>query len=313
MKLTFSRFLVENAGEAPNVSTIKNNLGMCIEHERFIFRGSETAHDGFGEKEKRTSRTSLTNSNVIMNFTSLYFDHLPNRKKSYFGTNSPSNATDFGSIFVIVPHDDVKEFAIVPNDFNLRENPVLDEIKTGLDFSGFGFQFVYSLQKICAGLKQKQSQQRVEELDEVITRLSNDHEDVEKKDFEDFDLLFNEVFSSGEPYRVLDYSHDAKFAWFVWEVVSSKYDGSFIRFIKHAIQKGTEDIKVVSLDEVLKMFQTDETFEVWFEGRCSYFNMDWLNEQYQKLNDNEDADIVNDANDEEGINLAIAEVLRQYI
>lgn len=312
MKLTLSRFLVENEGKTPNISTIKTNLKQCIEKAQFVYRGSETKHDGFGEKEKREGRSSLTNSNVVMNFTSAYFKNLPDRKKSYFGTNSPMNASEFGDIFVIVPHDEVKEFAIVSNDFNLRDNSVLDEIQRGLDLSGFGFQLTLSIQNICRKLKHKKSSLPVDELSELITAISKDHKEIDEHKFEKFDSLFNQVFSSGEPYKISS-EHDTNFALFVWEVVSSKYDGSFIRFMKHAVNEGISGVKVVSFAEALDTFKDDEQYEIWFEGRCSYFSLDWLNEQHKKLNDDEDADIVNDANDDEDIQLAIAEIFKQFM
>ena len=104
-----------------------------------------------------------------------------------------------------------------------------------------------------------------------------------------------------------------KFATFVWDVVISNYDGSFIQFLKHAVKVGTKDINVVSFEEALKILDSDDTFEIWFEGRCSYFSIDWLNKQYQKINDDEDLDIVYDANDEEDINLAVSEVFSKFI
>jgi hypothetical protein len=312
MKLTLSRFLVENEGKTPNISTIKTNLKQCIEKAQFVYRGSETKHDGFGEKEKREGRSSLTNSNVVMNFTSAYFKNLPDRKKSYFGTNSPMNASEFGDIFVIVPHDDVKEFAVVSNDFNLRDNKVFNEIQHGLDLSGFGYQFTVSIQSICRKLKDKNTSLPVDELSQLVTKLSSEHKDIGETEFEKLDSLFNEVFSSGEPHKVRGY-HDTNFANYVWEVVSSKYDGSFIRFMKHAVNEGISGVKVVSFTEALDTFKDDEQYEIWFEGRCSYFSLNWLNEQHKKLNDDEDADIVDDANDDEDIQLAIVEIFKQFM
>ena len=315
MKLSLSRFLTEMASGKPNISPIRNNLSHCIKHNRFIYRGSETTSNNFGEKDKRESRASLVNSNIIMNFTSAYFNNLPDRKKSYFGTNSPSNASDFGTLFVIIPHDDVKEFAVVSNDFNLRDNHVFDEIKTGLDFAGFGYPFTVSIQNICRKLKQKGSSlsdETLSNLESSITKISTEHKEISKEDFEKFDSLFSEVFSSGDAHRIADTMED-KFATFVWDVVISNYDGSFIQFLKHAVKVGTKDINVVSFEEALKILDSDDTFEIWFEGRCSYFSIDWLNKQYQKINDDEDLDIVYDANDEEDINLAVSEVFSKFI
>jgi hypothetical protein len=72
-------------------------------------------------------------------------------------------------------------------------------------------------------------------------------------------------------------------------------------------------VKVVSFTEALDTFKDDEQYEIWFEGRCSYFSLNWLNEQHKKLNDDEDADIVDDANDDEDIQLAIVEIFKQFM
>ena len=312
MKLTLSRFLVENEGRAPNISPIKNHLKLCVDQEEFIYRGSESSSADFGEKEKREGRSSLTNSNIVLNFTSTYFSHLPDRKKSYFGTNVPSNATDFGSVFVIVPHDEVKDFAVIPEDFNLRDNNVLNEIQTGLNLLEFGYQFAVSIQAICRKLKEKKIEVPHQELNDLVTKITSQHQDIGEAEFEKLDELFKEVFSSGEPKKVGGY-HNTNFANYVWEVASSKYEGSFIRFLKSAVKAGTQDLKVVPFEEALKIFKSKETYEIWFEGRCSYFSLDWLNEQYQKLNDDDDVDIVNDANDEDDIHSAIAEVFKQFL
>ena len=311
MKLTLSRFLVENEGETPNISPIKNHLKQCIEKKKFIYRGSVTTQSEFCEKEKREGRQSLTNSNLVMNFTSAYFTHLPDRKKSYFGTNSPMNALEFGNLFVIIPHDDVKEFAMVSNDFNLRDNPVLNEIRDGLDLSEFGFELKRSIQTICKKLKDKNTNLPVDELSQLVNKLSLEFKDIGKQDFEKFDNLFNEVFSSGEPYKIGGY-HDTNFANYVWEIVSSKYDGSFKRFMEHAIDEGIKGVKVVSFSEALDSF-SDDQYEIWFEGRCSYFSLIWINDQYQNLTGNKNAFIIDGAKNEEDIQLAITEVFKQFI
>lgn len=309
MKLNFLRFLTEKAGEKPNFSRIKSNLNKCIEAQKLIYRGSETS-EGFGEKEKRENRKSLTNSNIALNFTSVYVSHLPNRKKSYFGTNSPSNASEFGDIFVLIPNDDVKAFAIISNDFNLTHNAVLNQIKEGLTLNNFGFSFTAAIQAVCNHLKINNSKLPFKELNDAITKINFESEGVSETDFNKFDDLFKTVFSASE-LKDLD-SWDTKMAEFVWEVVTSKYDGSFKNFMKAVIRAATKDIKVLSFEEMLDSFG-DETLEIWFEGGCSYFSLDWLNKQYQRIYNYDEADIVNDAYDDEDINLAIIEVLKSFL
>lgn len=320
MKLTFSRYLVENEGESPNFASIKNNLNTCLEKQKFIYRGSDT-EGTFGEKGKRIGRSSLTSSNLIMNLTTEYFSDVPNRKNSYFGTNNAVNAREFGQVFVIIPHDDVKEFAVVNNDFNLRDNSVFDRVKSGLGFSAFGYRLCSSTQFICEKLKRKKSTLPVVELHELLTKLSNTI-DVERADFEKLDSLFNEVFSSGEPEKSKGYS-SSEFANYVWDEVSASYDGSLLRFLKAALKESMDEVMIQSFPEALETFKQEDVFEVWFEGKCSYFSVDWLNKEYTEMmketnKNNELANyehysIIYDASNDDEIDEAIALVFKRLL
>jgi hypothetical protein len=313
MKLTLSRFLVENEGRTPNISVIKNNLAMCVEKQKFIYRGSENGDD-FGEKEQRASRPSLTNSNIVLNFTSLYFDHLPSRKKSYFGTNSPIYASDFGEVFVLIPHDNVEKFAIVEEDFNLRENPVLSNIKAGMDFSSFGYAFAESIFNICRVLRQESDKHAA--LENAIDKIHNNHEEIKKSDFEAFDEAFRTAFSDNVEQEKKDpaafYAH-GKLAYFVWELVSSKYDGSFIRFMKDTISHGTSQVKMASFSEILDTTNHNELFEIWFEGRCSYFRLSWIEEQLGIDYGDEDYSISDEVSEEEDYDVVLAKFFKRFV
>ena len=304
MKLTLARYLVENEKRAPNFSVISKNLDASIKHKIFVFRGSDTPGN-FGEKEARESRNSLTNSNIVMNFTSLYFTHLPSRKKSYFGTNSPASASDFGSLFVIIPHDDVANVAIIPNDFNLQENPVLNEIKSGWNLSSFGFVVYAGIRDLDEMLGTPESERLVD----IATRISTTTE-VTEQDFDAFDSAFEALFTSRQPQEKLEEedSYDAKLVQFVWEKVSEKYDSRFTGFLKAAIKAGHNGIEILPFEQALEKMGTEEVYELWFEGKCSFFSLDWLNERYGELQDDDDVDIVSDANDEQDIHAAVAEV-----
>ena len=308
MKLTLSRYLVENVGESPNLAPIRRNLESCIKRPVFIFRGSDTAGT-FGEKEARETRNSLTNSNFILNFTSLFFEHLPSRKRSYFGTNSPSNASDFGSLFVIVPHDSVSKVAIIPNDFNLQDNPVLNKIRTGWNLSGLGFQLHIGILNIDEELNTPESK-RLKTISSKITNTT----DVDKQDFTEFDEAFRALFESGQPQRWLEDedNYDAKYVQFVWETVSEKYNSTFSSFLRAAINAGHQGVEVLSFDEALKKMGTDEVFEIWFEGKCSFFSLNWLDEKYVEITEDEDG-IIDSANEEQDIHDAVGLVLSSFL
>ena len=101
---------------------------------------------------------------------------------------------------------------------------------------------------------------------------------------------------------------------FVWEVVSEKYDGDFLRFLKAAFNAGHNGVEVTSFEEMLKRItSSDELFEIWFEGKCSFFSIAWLNQKYAEFSEDGEGDFIEEANDEEDIRLEISEVFKHLL
>lgn len=310
MKKSFIQYLVEEEGQKPNFAPCLKNLTKCLSENVYLFRGSDSP-PSFGEKEKRESRNSLTNSNMVMNFTSLYAEHLPSRKKSFFATNSIHNAYDFGDAVVLVPHDEVTKFASIPNDFNLQENEVLEEIRRGWNLSGLGFTLAVAIRDFNDDLNINESRK----LYAISTKITHETE-VSKADFEEYSKCFADFFSSERLKQIPseDIGYDERLAMFVWEVVSGKYDGDFLRFLKAAFNAGHNGVEVTSFEEMLKRItSSDELFEIWFEGKCSFFSIAWLNQKYAEFSEDGEGDFIEEANDEEDIRLEISEVFKHLL
>ena len=310
MKKSFIQYLIEEEGQKPNFAPCIKNLTHCLANTVFLYRGSDSSSN-FGEKEKRESRNSLTNSNMVMNFTSLYAEHLPSRKKSFFATNSIHNAYDFGDAVVLIPHDDVTQFATIPNDFNLQENKVLEEIRRGWNLSGLGFTLAVAIRDFNEDLNTDESRK----LYTISTKITHETE-VSKADFEEYSKCFADFFSSERLKQIPseDIGYDERLAMFVWEVVSEKYDGDFLRFLKAAFNAGHNGVEVTSFEEMLKRItSSDELFEIWFEGKCSFFSIAWLNQKYAEFSEDGEGDFIEEANDEEDIRLEISEVFKHLL
>ena len=309
MKKSFIQYLIEEEGQKPNFAPCIKNLTHCLANTVYLYRGSNPSSN-FGEKEKRESRNSLTNSNMVMNFTSLYAEHLPSRKKSFFASNSIHNASGFGDVVVLIPHDDVTQFATIPNDFNLQENKVLDEIRHGWDLSGLGFTLASAIRDFNEDLNTDESR-KLYAISTWITRKT----EVSKADFEEYSKCFADFFSSERLKQIPseDIRYDERLAMRVWEVVSEKYDGDFLRFLKAAFNAGHNGVEVTSFEEMLKRIESDELFEIWFEGKCSFFSIDWLNQKYAEFSEDGEGDFIKDASDDEDIRLGISEVFQRLL
>ena len=317
MKLTLSRYLTE-AGGRPAISKIRANLKACIDKGCFIFRGSENGNN-FGQKDKRTSRSSQTNSNLFLNFTNVFFPELPSRKSSYFASSDASEASTFGDIYVLFPHDSIKTFALIEDDFNLRPNPVLKEISsTASDYAGFGYAFWLSTIEVSQLAKVRLEDPHAAEMLEVAKKI-NKNIDVSKSDFDDFDRVFKAVMSNKDMKSLehLITDIDRKICFFVWEIVSSKYDGVFSKFLHHVVEEGNKEIHVMGFAEALDFIKTHEkhgrSFEIWFEGGCSYFSVDWISRRLGKEMDDEDFNIADESSDMQDYADYIADFLSRYI
>ena len=108
---------------------------MCINNKAFLFRGASSTNKHFGQKNvKRTRRWSATGNNFSLFAFSEFFKEFPDRFKSTFVSNSIKNASSFGegSLFIVIPYDEVKPFGEAFDDFNTDANALLTKLEKEL-------------------------------------------------------------------------------------------------------------------------------------------------------------------------------------
>lgn len=73
-------------------------------------------------------RQSLTGNSLMMHLTKIHPEwkkmQFPDRSLSVYCSNSEYEATDFGSLALVLPYDSVKQFGIIKGDFNLVSTPI---------------------------------------------------------------------------------------------------------------------------------------------------------------------------------------------
>lgn len=255
---------------------------------------------------------------MILNFTALFVPEVPSRKTSYFATSDASNANSFGEIYVVIPHDSIANFALVPDDFNLRHNPILKKISSAAsDYAGFGYEFWLSIISITQIAKSRLDDVHAAELLEVAKKIHKE-QDVTKQDFDDFDRVFAKVMSNPRMNEITDLPDSGqKLALFVWEVVSSEYDGSFSKFLRAVVREGNKEIQVMGFKEAIEFIKAQNhqgvDYEIWFDGGCSYFSVNWISEKLAKEMDDEDFSIVDNSNDMQDYAEYISSFLSRYV
>ena len=196
------------------------------------------------------------------------------------------------------------------SDFNLQENKVLEEIRSGWNLSVLGFTLAAAIRDFNEDLNTDESRK----LYTISTKITHETE-VSKADFEEYSKCFADFFSSERLKQIPseDIGYDERLAMLVWEVVSEKYDGDFLRFLKAAFNAGHNWVEVTSFEEMLKRIESDELFEIWFEGKCSFFSIAWLNQKYAEFSEDGYGDFIEDARDDEDIRLGISEVFQRLL
>lgn len=300
-KTTFLRHLNENTN-SPNFIGCKENLKMSINLAQFLFRGSDAFAD-FGEKEERGSRVSLTESNIFLNVSSLFFKDFPSRKKSYFSTNSKSTASDFGDdVFILMPHDSVKNFAVMKGDFNLIKLKSLRNLSNKLDsvtLSDFGYSFpssidvFYSLfiEQFAHLDNSKSALNLIIDLNDVTQKIAF-AESADESDFEKLDKVFVDVFENEQVQQFIAYylesqknspfssTKDISDLHEFYKVIKEGKVESITGIFKMLVEEIFSNTKLFkSFREVVEFFlniDDDDDYEVWFQGKCSYFKLEWL-------------------------------------
>ena len=297
MKTLLRNFLIESLVEDDSTErpkslysrNIQRNLKTCIDHNVFLYRGIE--RDGMEkiihQPKLENDRSSQAASNILLNFAST-LDHLPNRKRSSFITNSYSGADDFGRIFFAFPHDNVKQFAVVLDDFNLKHVPNFNHV----------MQISSKPSTICwclgvwgkfIGNEVDDASNGVIHLGKLIQKINDASIENAKTIFERIDSLlidfWDELMHLNDDVRAEDLNDDVRAEDLDRDTELHKsimkglehYEKSFTKMLSALIDE-LEIRHFDSFEELIKFMSNNsyESFEIWYEGDTTLLNYDWI-------------------------------------
>lgn len=284
MKTLLRNFLIESLVEDDSTErpkslysrNIQRNLKTCIDHNVFLYRGLE--RDGLEkiihQPRLENDRSSQSTSNILLNFAST-LDYLPNRKRSSFITNSYSGADDFGRIFFAFPHDDVKQFAVVLDDFNLKNVPNLDRV---MQISSKPSTFCWYLGAWGKTLSQAdQASNGVNHLGKGIEMIDDSSIKDAKVIFDRIDSLLVEFWD--ELMHLNDVDEEDRDTELHNSIMKGleHYGKSFTKMLTALIDE-LEIKHFESFEELIEFMSNNshESFEVWYEGDTTLLNYDWI-------------------------------------
>ncbi len=287
--------LVEDYSKEITLGAIRNNLKTCFDKQVYLFRGISGGADKIGHKEPRENRSSQTSNNLILQFSNHFVDGIPPRKRSYFATNSYEEAGTFGSVYLIVPHDNVGNFAVIEDDFNLKEIPSLS--KCAKNLSDFGYKvgsaaFVLSelYRREEFDLSKDNLKERVREFERLSGKVLYET-DSSKEEFDQFCEQFiplAKLFVEVEG-KLVDNSHyfpgwreDLVLSFLT--VFGKEYDYDIKKALTEGMTKESLGIVSGTFDEITDFLRDNshKNYEVWFEGRISYFSMQMIFDHLRK-------------------------------
>ena len=139
-----AKFAVDNG--------FSDNLSAMIEHDQFLYRGSNTTNQMIEDsgkiyllsKQRAKQRQSIYSGSRFL--TNLWHGlDMPSRKTARFSTSNKSLAQDFGDVVVIVPRDGTK-MTFSKTDFNTGYSKELEDyfgvpLKSGFSLGDFSELF----------------------------------------------------------------------------------------------------------------------------------------------------------------------------
>ncbi len=295
MKTRFKFFanLVEDYSKAETLGSIKNNFKTCVEKQLFMFRGIRKDQK-IGHLEPRETRGSQTSNNLILQFSTFFKSGVPSRKKSYFATTSYSDAEGFGRVYLVVPHDSVTEFAAIENDYNLKPIPSLSGLADNLSMFGYRVGIAAELfsnldeRKRGFDLTKDNLEERIHEFRDLSKRVLHEIDSTKEElnrfceMFIPFAKLFIEVEEnlSNNVHYFRGYDETVTFN-FLTEF-DKKYGCDILKALSEATSPENLGVKTGTFAEILDIVKDGDDYEIWFEGKLSYFEMAMILQNMRK-------------------------------
>lgn len=297
MKTQLKEFisLNEDYSKKETIESIKANVQKCLDSGVFLFRGLKN-QDKIGHRNVRAARNSQIGSNVLMNYFSVFHTEIPNRSKSYFMTNSQKNAETFGDAYIVFPHDNVDNFGVVYDDFNLIYTEKLRKIGFS-NTSGLSGVLALVCRNLYDNLLRLNNSENLGIIDDLrkfsesSAKIINEDAGVAetvtatKEDFENFRVSFKTLF----PILVKNlgkFDIDLYGLNFIDRMVIHYPDFDIIEMLNDVATPEQLEIECLNFDSVVQKLKDankyKDKYEIWFEGKISYFNVKMIRHAYFK-------------------------------
>jgi len=292
--MRFKQFLNEfedDVNEPFSLHGFTHNLQIIIDRKLFLWRGvhlSDTKKLGtvylrdfdeninpyvsvyeFGERQQ--DRESVTGDNLLLNVMAKW-DGFPNRKRSYFVTQSTEHVDKFGDDYgLVIPADSIRTFAYMPYDVNEpaygskgnRTQRMINDISNR-------FRLLIQAVRECVLDRQHQD----DELRAFIVKTA--------KDVNAESAIYDKVFNRpngktfDEAVRFVDTLIKAKRDWSHQDVyhISTHYS-AFHQALQeqglNSVQEMLDEITPASMDASTYSLKSipednDDNSEIWFDG-----------------------------------------------
>ncbi len=273
---TFNRS-VKNTAKFIIVNGFKNNYLAAIDSGKLLFRGSSRYNDIFDDdlfaaviEKKTTDRKSVySTDNFFINFVELYCPD-SSRKQSIFCTSQENVArSDFGTTYIIIPHDSISKFSKIDTDFNFLTTQSSDtylKTDTGYSISDSFMSLSDDLNTMLSEYNHMDFYKKFKNLKEfntVFEKLKN--QKCDKNDFEVFYDILQQNFSNPEFRKEISKIARAE----IKSLLKYLKQGKTVKEIFESI--GNELKESITIFKSFKTLLSDlneehERDEIWWEG-----------------------------------------------
>ena len=212
--------------------------------------------------ERTTPRKSATDHNLILQYTALHpsWKNVPSRSYSSSATPSYQHASEFlGSVWVIIPFDDVDILAVTDEDFNFHG---LDDGRTLMDVG----TLLMDISNECRTLAENEDEPIDAELKKLVENpafeLPADHE-FSLSDMQNLAFAIEELADYFDTYSDDDNTTIMDLIDYVRDLENATSRNLWFWMVKNFTPEKM-GVKLMKYDETSKIKNSSE---VWFRGK----------------------------------------------
>jgi hypothetical protein len=266
--------------------TLKNhcskNLDFIIKNDLFLWRGMNVSDLSYAKKSSdkdipyfikpnyKSPRVSKTGSNLLISYvsTSPEWKDIPNRTKSTFTTNMLSNSGRFGKESIVIPYDNVKEFASCDKDFNEAKKQLydLDDLIQYITYIFVDCEELENYHLIDFPISTSISfdgdyNLTLEQIEDVSDRL----EKIRQYIFKNFDKIKDDLKKENNKYKYDQFNDINSYIKLNNKKLNTILNGkTLIEWLKENITPKSFNVKLSNFENLTLL--DSHTKEIWFEG-----------------------------------------------